>query len=38
MYGGLSQGWIVECFVCLRVDGASTFQGVRFLKYYPNGD
>jgi len=25
VYGGLSQGWIVECFVCLGVDGASTF-------------
>jgi hypothetical protein len=30
VYGGLSQGWIVKCFACLGVDGASTFQGVRF--------
>jgi len=30
VYGGLSQGWIVKCFVCLKVEGASTFQRVRF--------
>jgi hypothetical protein len=29
VYGGLFQGWIAECFVCLRIDGASTFQGAR---------
>ncbi len=27
IYCGSSQGWIAKCFVCLRVDGASTFQG-----------
>jgi hypothetical protein len=31
VYGGLSQGWIAKCFVCLRIDGAFTFQGIRFI-------
>ncbi len=30
VYGGLFQGWIAKCFVCLGIDGASTFQGARF--------
>lgn len=30
VYGGLFQGWIVECFFCLRIDGASTFQRATF--------
>jgi hypothetical protein len=30
MYGGLFQSQIVKCLiVCLRIDSASTFQGVR---------
>ncbi len=29
MYGGLNDGWTVECVMCLEFNGISTFEGIR---------